>query len=39
MLRAAANLQPRHLLDRRFSSTPDAEQPLPSGTLPVTIRH
>ncbi|HEX2341400.1 MAG TPA: tRNA 2-thiocytidine(32) synthetase TtcA [Vicinamibacterales bacterium] len=39
MLRAAANLQPRHLLDRRFGSTPDAEPSLPTGTLPLTIRH
>jgi tRNA 2-thiocytidine biosynthesis protein TtcA len=39
MLRAAANVQPRHLLDRRLTSTPDAEPSLPDGTLPLTVRH
>ena len=39
MLRAAANLQPRHLLDRRFASTSTADPALPAGTAPLTIRH
>jgi hypothetical protein len=39
MLRAAANLQPRHLLDRRFASTSTADAALPKGTAPLTIRH
>jgi tRNA 2-thiocytidine biosynthesis protein TtcA len=39
MLRAAANLQPRHLLDRRFASTSTADAALSKGTAPLTIRH
>lgn len=39
MLRAASNLQPRHLLDRRFASAPDVESTIPNRTALVSPKH
>jgi tRNA 2-thiocytidine biosynthesis protein TtcA len=38
MLRAAANLQPRHLLDRRFPSIPAADPATPDAPAQLTVR-